>query len=127
MTPDATNILVALVFFQFKHLLADFVLQTPKMVEEKGYYGRPGGLQHAAIHILASAPVVVWLTMDAIATAAILVAEFVIHYHIDLSKEKIGRQLGLSPGGKAFWFAIGVDQLLHQLTYVGLVWWLAVY
>lgn len=117
-------VLVALLLFQVKHLLADFVLQTAKMVEEKGHYGCAGGLYHAGIHILASAPLVLWLAPHVATVAVVLVAEFVIHYHIDWCKEQIGRRLALSPGDKAFWFAIGVDQLLHQLTYIGMVWWL---
>lgn len=116
--------LVALLLFQVKHLLADFVLQTARMVEEKGHYARAGGLYHAGIHLLASMPIVIWLAPAAAGVLVVLIAEFVIHYHIDWGKEKIGRQFALSPGDKMFWFAIGVDQWLHQLTYIGMVWWL---
>lgn len=124
MTVTATSIFVALVLFQCKHLLADFVLQTARMVTEKGHYGRLGGLQHAAIHVLASAPIVIWLASCIGAMMGILIAEFVLHYHIDWYKERIGRRLQLAPTNKRFWVALGVDQLLHQLTYVGMVWWL---
>lgn len=120
----ASHILLAFLLFQVKHLLADFVLQTEKMVDEKGYYGRRGGLQHAAIHVVASAPIVIWLAPGAAALVAVLAAEFLVHYHIDLCKEKIGWRLHLVHTNRAFWVALGIDQLLHQFTYIGMIWWL---
>lgn len=120
----ATHILLAFLLFQIKHLLADFVLQTEKMVDEKGYYGRRGGLQHAAIHVVASAPIVIWLSPGVAALATVLVAEFVVHYHIDLCKEKIGWRLRLEHADRGFWVAMGIDQFLHQCTYIGMIWWL---
>jgi hypothetical protein len=44
----------------------------------------------------------------------------VVHYHIDWLKEEIGYRLKLPPDRKIFWVAFGIDQWLHQLTYVGI-------
>lgn len=125
MPTSVGNVFIALAVLQFKHLLADFVLQTPAMVEAKGHYGRSGGLLHAAIHVVGSTPVLVWFSSDGLAISLILVAEFLIHYHVDWCKEKLNQRLGMSPTRGWFWFATGVDQMLHQLTYLGMLGWIA--
>lgn len=126
MTPNIASVLVALALLQFKHLLADYLLQTPTMIREKGRYGRPAGLLHSAIHIIGSAPVLLWLTSgDRVATVGlVLAAEFVLHYHIDWFKETLNRRLGMTPAQARFWYATGADQMLHQLTYIGMVGWI---
>ncbi len=53
---------------------------------------------------------------------ALLVAEFVLHYHIDYTKEQVVRRHGWTSHDTPFWWAIGLDQLLHGLTYVAIVW-----
>jgi hypothetical protein len=58
--------------------------------------------------------------------ALILGAEFLFHYHVDWLKERYVKSNGLTAGDAWFWHAIGVDQLLHGLTYVAIVWVLAV-
>ena len=50
----------------------------------------------------------------------VLIAEFVIHYHIDWGKERIVRRFGWREGAR-FWNAMGFDQLLHGLTYLAIV------
>ena len=49
-----------------------------------------------------------------------LVAEFVVHYHIDWVKEQVVRRYDIREGAR-FWNAIGVDQLLHNLTYLAIL------
>lgn len=122
--PGVETVLVALVLLQVKHLVADFMLQTPKMIQEKGRYGRPGGLLHAAIHVIGSAAVVIWLAPGAGTIVLVLVAEFLVHYHIDWCKEMVNRQLDMSPTQARFWMAIGADQMLHQFTYIGMLAWI---
>jgi hypothetical protein len=50
-----------------------------------------------------------------------VVGEFLIHYHIDWTKEQIERRFNLSTERSGHYFLLGTDQLLHQLTYVGIV------
>lgn len=125
MTPNIISVLVALALLQVKHLVADFLLQTPSMIREKGRYGRPLGLLHSVIHIIGSAPVLLWLTSGEWTgtVGLVLAAEFVIHYHIDWFKETLNRRLGMAPSQARFWYVTGADQMLHQLTYIGMVGW----
>ncbi len=116
------TLLAALLLFQLKHLIADFALQTPAMIRTKGVYGRRGGLQHAAIHVLASAPILAWIGIGIPLLLGLLAAEFVLHYHIDWGKERLGRVVGLVQDRWLYWFVLGVDQALHQITYIGMLW-----
>lgn len=118
--------LAAITYLLVKHAIADFILQTDLIFRQKGSYGAPGGLWHALIHILLTAPVFLLFPGGAPGLAAVLLAgEFVVHYHIDWTKEQIVRREGWTPKDKYFWWALGIDQLLHGLTYVAILWiWL---
>lgn len=107
-----------IIFFQIKHFLADFVWQSPYQYLNKGKYGHPGGILHAFIHGAAT-----FFILPGIGLALILaVAEAVIHYHIDWAKVKINTRYNLkADNSKYFWWLLGADQLLHQLTYAMLI------
>lgn len=112
-----------------KHAAADFFLQTPFQYCNKGIYGHPGGFLHAGIHV-ALTPLVYLLIAPAslLLAASIALGEFVVHYHIDWAKEQITRRAGYTPQTPRFWHALGIDQLLHGLTYlviVGVLIWAA--
>ena len=113
-----TTILLLLTLFSIKHFVADFVLQFPYMVEQKGTYGARGGIDHAVIQglptLLILLPFVTNIN-DAIILAAI---DMVVHYHIDWAKMNISR--GLTPADRKYWVWLGLDQLLHSLTYIGI-------
>lgn len=117
--------LIALIFFQLKHLIADFVLQSPKIVAEKGRYGRAGGLWHAIIHVVASAPILLFLKPGIVTVVIVLATEFLVHYHIDWIKATHARRTGLAPQNRLFWITLGIDQALHQLTYIAIIWYIA--
>lgn len=116
---DITLILLALL--TLKHFLADFVFQTHKMVMEKGTYGAKGGIQHSAIHAGLTAMVFFTVFTDIFSVILIAFLDFVAHYHIDWAKMNINRNRNLTPADEAFWFWLGMDQLMHYLTYIGLI------
>ncbi len=118
--------LAAIAYLLVKHAVADFILQTDLIFRQKGNYGAPGGLLHALIHILLTAPVFVLFPGGSPELAiGLLAAEFVVHYHIDWAKEQIVRYEHWTTKDTLFWWALGVDQLLHGLTYVAILWiWL---
>lgn len=119
--------LLAMAYLLVKHAIADYFLQTRFQWFNKGKYGHPGGLVHGALHIALTAPVFIILPPASLGlAAAILGGEFLIHYHVDWFKERFVKARGLTPNDAWFWHAIGVDQLLHGLTYVAIVWLLAV-
>ena len=128
MTDASDVILLSLTYLLIKHAVADFFLQTPFQYQNKGRYGHPGGLLHCAIHLVLTIPVF-WIVPSSIPQlmAVILVGEFVVHYHVDWSKEAVLKRYDWTPDTAAFWRAMGVDQLAHGLTYVAIVWVLATY
>ena len=87
--------LAAMAYLLAKHAVADFFLQTETIYRQKGIYGAPGGLLHALIHILLTAPVFLLFPGGSATLACwLLAAEFLVHYHIDWAKEQIVRHYG---------------------------------
>ena len=125
-----SDILIALLLifgFQIKHFLGDFVLQTPWMLNNRRYYGHPGGLAHAGVHVALSVIVLAMAETPARLLAGLALAEGVVHYHVDWAKDNISSKQKLTPDRQAFWIALGADQGLHHLTYLAMVWvWAAV-
>ena len=101
-----------------KHWLCDFVLQTKLQVVEKGVYGRPGGVLHGLTHIAGTAPVFLVAPVPLGVGAAVLVGEFVVHYHVDWAKEQILKRTGWGYQDAPYWSVFGFDQLLHGATYL---------
>lgn len=118
--------LAAMTYLLAKHAVADFLLQTPQIYSQKGIYGARGGLLHAFIHILLTAPVFfLFPTGSAGLAATLLAGEFMVHYHIDWTKEQIVRHYGWKFADRQYWCALGIDQFLHGLTYIAILWiWL---
>jgi hypothetical protein len=119
---DVEPILLVFVVLQVKHFLADFVLQTPRMIHEKGIYGASHGIYHSFWHAAGTLLAFVWLhPIIGLVTAFF---DFLLHYHIDWAKGKINDQYQLTAKDSAFWAWFGADQLAHQLTYILLIWWI---
>lgn len=108
-------------FLMTKHFIADFLLQFKYQYENKGTYGHPGGLIHAYIHgALTTVVLAPFLVKNLI---LIGVADAIIHYHIDWAKVNINKYNGWTPvNSEKFWLLLGMDQYLHQLTYIVIVY-----
>jgi hypothetical protein len=117
MTSAAITLLALLLV---KHCLCDFVFQTPWQLSQKGTYGAPGGLVHAGSHVTGTFIALLAVMPSPSVIMTVLVAEFVVHYHIDWVKEQVVRRCEIREGAR-FWNAIGVDQLLHNLTYLAIL------
>lgn len=114
------EVILLLVLLQVKHFIADFYLQFPYMIEEKGTYWAEGGRHHALVHTAGTFLTLAWVMPESIDMAVYLAfLDGVIHYHIDWAKMNLSR--GLTPADSAFWHWLGFDQALHQLTYLILV------
>lgn len=116
-------IIILLALFGIKHFICDFVLQNSKMLKDKGIYGAPGGLGHAATHAIGTLIVLFialpW-SVNSHAVAVILAGvDGIIHYHIDWIKTNMTK--GYTPADKEFWILLGADQGLHYLTYIGII------
>lgn len=110
--------LMALLFI--KHFIVDFPLQKPYQWMNKGTYGHMGGVLHAFLHGAGTALCFYWYAP--IACVSLGIMDAFLHYHIDWAKMNINKQCGWKPDkDEEFWWLLGVDQLLHALTYIGLV------
>lgn len=124
-------VLMAITFLFVKHFIVDFPLQSwAYQYGNKGTYGHPGGILHAGLHSVFT--VLSFLLLFYIFGSFSLVSLGVslylglvdgfVHYHIDWAKMNINKKMGWGPTThNEFWVLLGVDQLLHALTYIGLV------
>ncbi|MDT8329392.1 MAG: DUF3307 domain-containing protein, partial [Roseovarius sp.] len=85
-------------------------------------YWHPGGIAHAGLHALLSVAVLGWSPMTFGAILVGVTAEFVVHYHIDWTKEQLLKRLGWGQQEKAYWVLMGLDQCAHQVTYIAILW-----
>ena len=116
------TVLLLLCLLQIKHMFADYYLQTPKMLSGRGEYLHWGRAQHAAVHAIGS--VVIFLLFQAPLSFILIIAalEWIVHFNIDFAKASYSDKKQLVPTQSAFWRAAGLDQCLHNLTYVAMVW-----
>ena len=98
-----------------KHFLADFVWQTEKMVVEKGQYGKWGGIHHSLLHAVLTYTILIHV-LGIQASAMLAVFDFIVHYHTDWAKMNIAKKLTVQD--KMYWFWLGMDQLVHAVTYL---------
>ena len=112
------TILLLLALFQLKHFLVDFPLQRPYQYLNKGTYGHPGGLEHALLHGLGTATFLFFFAPPGLALV-LIAAEMLFHYHLDWAKMRINAAKGWGPTThEEFWWLLGLDQALHQVSYV---------
>lgn len=105
-----------------KHFIFDFVMQGPYQYLNKGTYGHPGGILHSGLQGIGSFIVLIPFFGITAALAITCVVEFLIHYHVDWAKMNLNKHWGLKPdNSEYFWWLLGADQLLHYLTYFGMI------
>jgi hypothetical protein len=108
------------VAFVIKHFLADFLFQTSWMA--RGKADSQGWLAplaiHASVHgvltlllMLALLPSLWWLGL----------VDFAVHTIIDRGKASATRGLGLTEKDDAWWWLVGLDQALHELTHFSFI------
>ena len=117
------EIMVLLLLLQIKHLLVDWCWQPPYEWQNKGTYGHFGGIRHAGKNAIGTA--LCFLPFVGISTVlTVMVVDFLVHYHVDWAKMTINRAKGWGPTThEHFWMLTGLDQFLHQMTYILLVWY----
>ncbi len=122
MSTTAATFLVALFI---AHFLGDFTpLATARMQRAKANGGPMGPIAaHAMVHgVLVGLAVLIVLrpSLQIVALAASL--EFLAHFAIDATRARIGLRVPAlrDPSSNPFWWALGLDQLLHGLVLIGI-------
>jgi hypothetical protein len=103
----------------FKHVIADFVLQTSWMAlgkDQKTGWALPL-LAHCLVHLAVSLALILMIAPRFWFVAFI---DFAIHIVVDRAKGLCSSSLGVTQEHPWFWTLIGVDQALHHLTGFGL-------
>jgi hypothetical protein len=127
--------------FIIKHLIVDFILQGPYQYLNKGKYGHPGGIQHAVYHSLGTLTVLFLVTLGtsdispnfllALGILFLSIFDGVAHYHMDYFKVNWCQKNGYKPHtdlgcnveqAHKYWYWVGIDQTVHLLTYLIIVW-----
>lgn len=114
------EILLLLILLQIKHFYFDFVNQTANELKFKGNYGNWLGFKHSLKHGLGTfACISVFASLEAIVIPLILgLLDLIVHYHTDYIKSKFGEK---DISQSKFWHDFGVDQFIHQLTYIAIL------
>lgn len=120
MTSDI--LLIGIGALLIKHYIADYLLQTKYMLQNKRKYGHLGGIYHAATHMVASVPVLLGLGAGLWMVLGLIALEGILHYHIDWGKEQAQSKLRVKIERVEYWYLFGLDQVLHHLTYVLILW-----
>lgn len=119
---------MALVFFglliglEFKHFVADYLLQPGWILAGKGNIFHPGGYAHAGIHAGLSLIVMLAIGTPIGLALALFAGEFVLHYALDYAKIQYSAGVHVDNKPARFWALHGIDQLAHQLTYVAMIY-----
>jgi hypothetical protein len=110
-----------LILLQIKHWYIDFVNQSTEEVQHKGIYWSWLGMKHSVKHGVATAGCLLLITgWEYFFFCAVLgTLDFILHYNIDWAKMNWGNRDIQTP---AFWAHLGLDQMLHQITYIGIAW-----
>jgi hypothetical protein len=112
-------ILLTLALLLIKHCWIDFFNQDSDEISRKGRYGDLKGMWHSIKHGIATCLIFAVMGDSWLGGLVLGFLDFSIHYHVDWIKQNYANQ---SPTTPEFWRAIGLDQLVHQLTYLLLIW-----
>lgn len=107
--------------FQVKHVLGDYVLQSAYILKNRHVWGHSGGLLHVAIHAALTLPLLLAAGVHGPLFFTILLGEALFHYLLDWTKDNILHRRGWGPGNRQYWWLTGLDQMLHQLSYLVIV------
>lgn len=112
------TLLLILVLLQIKHWYVDFVNQTDEELAHKGDYMDWRGVTHSLKHGIGTFvclwAVTGWYNVEFAFFLGSL--DFILHYHIDWIKTNYGNR---DIQTKEFWNHLGLDQMAHQLCYIG--------
>lgn len=110
-----TTLFSILTLLFIKHYVADFLYQPKWMWSNKHKLYHYGSICHSGFHVVLTALILLVYSMFSI---KLIVLEYLIHSITDALKMKIGIKYVITPNEPIFWNLLGIDQLIHSLTYV---------
>lgn len=111
-------ILLSLVLLQIKHWYIDFVNQDMEEVNHKGIYLDWRGVKHSFKQGVGTVAALLLCTVEPGWAVAMGMLDFLVHYHVDWMKMNWGNR---DITTLQFWNHLGMDQMAHQLTYIGII------
>jgi len=115
MTPTINEIFILLAVFQIKHFLADYLFQTPYMLGKLNKEGWVLPLTaHTAVHAFST---LVILLVFAPSLWYLSIFDGVMHFIMDRIKASPNLLNRWGPDKPYFWWALGLDQMIHHLTH----------
>ena len=124
MNPQLELTFILLIVYQVKHFIADFPLQREYMLRKSvpGWDFLLPLLTHCGVHALGTLVIVVFVNPTCWWLALF---DFIVHFFTDRIKASpnyLGRYNNLSQSG--FWNILGIDQMVHHITHIIIIWWL---
>jgi Protein of unknown function (DUF3307). len=118
-------LLLALLFI--KHFACDYPFQTPWMLQKSAKKGWFAPLTcHALVHGWATYMIIIFMSVAGDPAFALLMGllDFSAHWAIDYWK---AQKTSAEFGSRKFWTYLGLDQLLHNLTYLAIIFCYSLY
>lgn len=112
-------ILICMFLLITKHLICDFYLQTEEMVKRKGTLFDIIGFSHSAIQGAGTFICIIWFVNSFNEAIFLSIVDMILHYIIDFIKMNFGCP---DIRTRKFWNHIGLDQYLHYVTYIGVLY-----
>ena len=119
-----TTVFVLLIIFQIKHLIADYYLQFPYMYLNKG---NPTGwfmplFEHSFVHSVITfiiAYIYIWYigSFNILIVFGVTLFDLLTHFVTDRWKAT----RGTTPNQEKFWTALGIDQMIHHIVSIIIV------
>lgn len=112
------EIIILFILFEIKHFLADFILQFPYMYKNKGQTkGWVGPLfDHAALHAIFTMAITMFVNPLWCIPLALL--DLITHFIID--RWKATRKAEVTD--ERFWIYLGIDQMLHHIVMIIIIY-----
>jgi len=119
MTVEA--LLFLFLLLHVKHVIVDWYWQTPYELQNKMTFGHLGGIQHAGKNAIGTG--LCLLPFFGVYGMILgIIVDFYVHYNIDYMKSNITYSLNLTTDDRSFWHLIGLDQFLHFVTYILIIY-----
>jgi hypothetical protein len=119
------QVLLLIVLLNIKHFIVDFLLQNKWQWSNKHIFGHPGGMFHAFLHGITTVGILLAMNLSIPLDIICIIgwSEYIIHYLIDWGKMNLNIKTGWKPDtSEKFWWLLGFDQLLHNLTYCAIIY-----